>query len=420
MERLDRYVAGLETLVEGTTEDVARRRAAALDGEPNLVLRSLVPIRDLRVDGAFFSGSALAQKLVALIPNRALKTVVSTDPTCGTGDLLVALSERLPVQGSLTATLRAWSSRLHGIDIHGTFVRAAKLRIVLAAIHRGVHVDCDAPTAIELLKGFRIGSSLDHPASFQNATHLLLNPPFGMMTAPDGNLWSDGSVSSAAVFLEQAFVHASPDTTVAAILPDVLRCGSRYVAWRQRIGQLASMRTIDPVGPFAANVDIDVFFFVGKKGRAASTAPWWPPAPAGARVLADLCTVSVGALVPHRSPRRGPWYPVFSAKKLPAWRVVRDAPSRRRFSGTTIDGPFVVVRRTARPGTGLRAVATVIQASGPVVVENHLIVLKPKDGRLSTCKEILDLLRRSATSAWLDRRTRCHHLTVAALKELPV
>ena len=55
----------------------------------------------------------------------------------------------------------------------------------------------------------------------------------------------------------------------------------------------------------------------------------------------------------------------------------------------------------------------------PVAVENHLIVLLPKNGDVQTCRELVHRLRFAKTDAWLDSRLRCRHLTTGALAEMP-
>lgn len=68
----------------------------------------------------------------------------------------------------------------------------------------------------------------------------------------------------------------------------------------------------------------------------------------------------------------------------------------------------------------MRVLATLVALDGPVAVENHLIVLKPKDGRYSTCRWLLKALKSPAVTEWLDIRIRCRHLTVGALGEVPL
>jgi hypothetical protein len=54
-----------------------------------------------------------------------------------------------------------------------------------------------------------------------------------------------------------------------------------------------------------------------------------------------------------------------------------------------------------------------------VAIENHLLVLRPKDDSPKTCEELLGLLSLQRTNEWLNRRIRCRHLTVGALADLP-
>jgi hypothetical protein len=91
----------------------------------------------------------------------------------------------------------------------------------------------------------------------------------------------------------------------------------------------------------------------------------------------------------------------------------------RRFAGTTYQPPFVVVRRTSRRGDRHRAIGTIIAGHGPVAVENHLLILQPRDGSVRSCRRLLRVLRSPRTDEWFDQRLRCRHLTVAAMLELP-
>ena len=79
----------------------------------------------------------------------------------------------------------------------------------------------------------------------------------------------------------------------------------------------------------------------------------------------------------------------------------------------------MVVRRTSRPGDKYRAVGTVIRGHGLVAVENHLLVLRPKDRTVASCDRLLAVLKDAAANEFLDRRIRCRHLTVSALRDLP-
>lgn len=99
---------------------------------------------------------------------------------------------------------------------------------------------------------------------------------------------------------------------------------------------------------------------------------------------------------------------------------MRDFPETRRHEGLVYKPPFLVIRRTSRPGHPYRATATVIAGKHPVAVENHLIVCEPQDGKLGTCKELMKQLKTAAVNDYLDAHIRCRHLTVGAVAAIPI
>jgi hypothetical protein len=148
------------------------------------------------------------------------------------------------------------------------------------------------------------------------------------------------------------------------------------------------------------------------------TANWRIAKPSNV-TLASRFSVSVGSVVPHRDPEVGTSLPYIHARILPLHGDWRSASETRRFSGSTVPPPFVVVRRTSAPNQRRRLTATLILGTQTVAVENHLLVLRPLDGRVGTCRELLRLLRRTTSTEWINLRIRCRHLTVEALRELP-
>src|SRR3977135_1827986 len=88
------YVEHLATLLGATVRDGADARkaelASALDGQPGRQLRKLYTISDLRDTGTYFTGSALANRLVMVLANHLPTAERVVDPACGAGDLLVA------------------------------------------------------------------------------------------------------------------------------------------------------------------------------------------------------------------------------------------------------------------------------------------------------------------------------------------
>ena len=134
--------------------------------------------------------------------------------------------------------------------------------------------------------------------------------------------------------------------------------------------------------------------------------------------IADFFDAKVGPVVPYRTPKNGPWYSYLTCNSALPWKTIKKMPNRR-FSGTIFNPPFVVLRRTSSPSDKHRALASIVLGSSPVAVENHLIVLIPKDSSIKTCKLLIDNLKRKETQVWLNKRIRCRHLTVTAIKELP-
>jgi hypothetical protein len=67
-----------------------------------------------------------------------------------------------------------------------------------------------------------------------------------------------------------------------------------------------------------------------------------------------------------------------------------------------------------------RTIATIINIPVPVYVDNHLIILKPKSGRISTCKKALRILKNKQTDDWVNKQIRCRHLTVKSVSQIPL
>jgi hypothetical protein len=128
----------------------------------------------------------------------------------------------------------------------------------------------------------------------------------------------------------------------------------------------------------------------------------------------------VGPVVPFRLAKgEGKESAFLHAKALPRWKRVSRIAETCEFKGTLYKAPFVVVRRTSRPEDEHRAVATLITAPQEIAVENHLLICVPKSGKIQDCKALIKRLKRQKTSRFLNKRIRCRHLTVSAVKEVP-
>lgn len=393
----------------------------ALDGWAAVELRRLLPLNVRRQIGAFFTSSDLSRTALAPGLDDATTDTVFVDPACGAGDLLLHVASQLPMGSSLTQTLALWSRRLRGFDLQPEFVEATRLRLVLMAMRRSYELgmDMDAQTSAAFL-GVQAGDGVSGVAEVPAVSHIVINPPFGHVDAPPRLAWGQGLISAAALFTAAVAERASGGVSITAILPDVLRSGSRYRRWRSHIESLLQVVDVEPVGRFDRWTDIDVFVLRGSKSACPQAAvAWWPEPRSSARV-GDLFSVHVGTVVPHRDPSKGPWFPFIWPQRLPLSGEFDPKGRYRRFLGRTFEPPFIAIRRTSRPRQPNRAQGVIIRGSRRVAVENHLLVLLPKDRRLSTCRSLIPLLTSRASQNWLDERIRCRHVTVSAIQELPL
>lgn len=431
------YVHHIECLVHelAAAKDLTSKRQqveAALNGELSRTLRELVPLKELHASGAFFTSEPMADKLLADLTNEEIASLVALDPSCGGGNLLLAFARRLPLSSTLQQTLAIWGQKLRGIDIHEEFAHATRARLTLLAAHRGMAVhglgflEGPLPDLEAVFPHIQFSNGLQQ--AWPSAGLLLLNPPFNSVAVPAEYRWSTGKISQAALFVLKGLEHAKPGTLLRAILPDVLRSGSRYRRWREIVSAQAVLEGIQVLGQFDSKTQVDVFLLTlritGDEQPVSST--WVVPAEEETpqEFVGNLFDVKVGRLVPYRDKEVGKSYPYLDVKHVPAWGSILPGAAHRRFDGTTFSTPFVIVRRTSKAADSRRAVATIVDCSVPgvpeqVAVENHLLVLRPKSGNISDCQQLLNVLRDPRTDTWLNEQIRCRHLTVGAVASVP-
>lgn len=419
-------------VVKGSWRRVHQDVEHALNGQAAQRLRSLVPLQVRRDEGAFFTGGEVRSRVSALMDTGEPSTAERFwDPTCGAGDLLLAAADRLPIGSTLAETVRLWGRRLRGSDQQQPFVDAARLRLLLAAAarHRGEvspgSINVDA--GLRAFRGIQAGDGLALLRSTSSYRgHLLLNPPYGSAPADPDCDWTSGAVSQAAVFVLAAAQALGIQQRMFAVLPDVLRSGSRYEPWRSRVESLLDVERADLYGQFDAQTDIDVFLMRAARRRkrtpSVPAGPWWP-APMASSSVEDAFEVRVGAVVDNRDPHEGPVAPFLTARDLPP-SGAKGVPGRsRQFAGRLVTPPFIAIRRTSRPGSRAggeaRAAGVLVTGVDPVAVDNHLITATPLDGGEAECKRLLQVLESSEVSEWLDQRIRCRHLTVGVVRSLP-
>lgn len=425
MERFHEYVERLERIAQGlhvlNPTEMRERLALCLNGEPWEILRRTDAPR-IRQQSAYFTSAKLASRLAARVPVDEGTRRLYFDPACGAGDLLLAVAKRLPIADTLTATLIDWGHRLAGYDISDDFVRATKARLLLLATKRcRVRPDIRGTILQDVFPKVVQRDYLADSKCMYRPDAVVMNPPFSYTDAPHECRWARGRVTAAAVFTENAIQGAREGATIAAILPDVLRSGSRYQGWRRIINTMGTIRQERPLGIFDRWADVDVYLFdfrkVATSRHSCSTIQSLHASRSGG--VGKRFAVHVGPVVPHRHEDTGTDVRYIRARSVPAWGEHRDVTERRGFTGRLFEPPFVVVRRTSRPDQAKRAVATLILGDGPVAVENHLIVMLPNNRTIQSCRDLVLRLRSHKTDKWINRALRCRHLTTRVLTELP-
>ncbi|WP_155128827.1 hypothetical protein [[Actinomadura] parvosata] len=401
--------------------------AAHLDGAAYQRLRKTVDVRIRRSHSTFFTGSQLRARLVAPYRHLIRRGVPIMDPACGAGDLLIEALQHLPKAWTLRERCDYAARSLHGWDQIGVLAEVARKRLALALLTSEA-----APSERRVAPEFpniRQGDGIAEDCNYSNVRLILLNPPFARTLLPVPQSWGEGVTSQAAPFTLEVLKKADDGTRMAAILPDVLRSGSRYNRWRDEIEKLADIKKIEPIGLFDIWTDVDVFIahmvVRSRKRRKANPREAWQDqslTPGGTVRLGDVATISIGDVVPHRHADEGPTVPYLTVHDVPVGATVTHAPTRR-FAGRLHQAPFVVLRRTSAPtrAGGERLSVSIIDGSlGEVAVENHLVVVRPLDGSGLTCDSLKSLLEHPSVTKWLDARIRTRHLTKTSLLDLPL
>jgi len=421
------YVEHLATLLGAVVRDGANARkaelASALDGQPGRQLRKLYSISALRDTGTYFTGSGLANRLVTVVATLLTGAERVVDPACGAGDLLVACARHLPLKASVAETLIDWGERLTGFDINSAFVEATRYRLALLALERTQTSPREIRKALPLEKLFsniQLRSGMEPWELPESPALIVVNPPFSYGVAEKHCAWAQGRVSQAATFMDRCLSNSARGTRILAILPDVLRTGSRYEKWRQMITAKAKVHSVEIAGQFDELTEISVFLLELEVGDVADTETAWArPMNSATRTVRDLFDVHVGPVVPFRLDGNGCWCTYLHSEQLPPWETVRNIDQRIRFTGTTHKPPFVAIRRTSKADYQVRCIGTLVTGSVPMAVENHLLIALPHDKKVGTCKKLLEVLKRDATSKWMNERIRCRHLTVGSVGDLP-
>lgn len=384
------------------------------------ILRQFLSIEEMREAGSFFTGQKLAKKAIDLFKTEISSSSIVLDPTCGAGNLLIECSRKLKIKKKLSDTLQVWGKILRGYDIHKAFVDTAKLRIIIEALARGTKNDCSIEDALNFLPNLVVKDAMSVTAEeLRNVTHAIMNPPFISWPSPKENYWKQGNVNSAGVVFDK-FLRLFPDNcNISTILPDVLRTGSRYQCFRDFVSTQIDAKC-HIWGRFSPNTDIDVFILSGIKKTNYQQKISWVTELGNYIPLSKHFNVCVGPLVAYRDPKEGNSYPYFHPKNSPIWHTITTVTESRNFKGRVLNPPFILVKRTSSPSDKYRASATIINLDEPVAIENHMLVITPKSGKLKDCKKLLKILKSEQTNEFLNNRARMRHLTVKTVKEIPL
>ncbi len=427
VNRFSVYCDEIESMIAEASKPHANHISNAiistiLNGRAGKALQRLVPHSARKEAGLFFTNNTLAQRVGELLAPVLEKGYRVMDPACGAGDLLLACARFLPKADNLNETLELWGQLISGSDLHGQFVRAARLR--LGALAMSFHPDeVVSPSQLtERLQSLGTRDGLTAIPTEREAC-IAVNPPFGHMQAPVECSWASGKIQIAAWFMNQLLRGLSEGVHVVAILPNVLCSGTRYGKWRNTIASLCKSVSVEQAGRFDEAADVDVFLMHAIKGGAENNQNEWPILiPRDGRTqstVSDFFEIHVGSVVPHRDSDLGPPRPYLHVRNAEPWQTIHIVEEERGYSGPVFQSPFVAVRRTSSPSDRYRCVATVINERRPVAVENHLIVASPRDKSLKSCEQLVAWLKLPETNHWMNSRIRCRHLTVSSMRDLP-
>jgi hypothetical protein len=397
-----------------------------LNGRASEVLQHMVSQDIRKKSGIFFTNHALSNQLAEKISGLLSKGIKVADPACGSGDLLLACAKYLPLGRNLVNTIKIWSELLSGSDLFDEFILATKLRLILMAAIRSK----DNSTIGDIISGsdafpnFERGDFLTTKTSYKDIDCFIINPPFGYINAPYGCEWASGKIQSAAWFLEKLFSSSHPGQHILAILPDVLRSGTRYSKWRKVIGEMSSNIEVEAAGRFDAGTDVDVFILHAIVRSKNEISVLWPTNKPiisfnYTNTISDYFDVCVGTIVPHRDPKEGQLFPYLHAKNVKKGQLISNISETILTKRKVFDSPFVVLHRTSSPNDNPRCVASIVNDTRKSAVENHLIILKPKKDDLNMCQRLMNVFSSQVTDSFLNQRIRCRHLTVSSINEIP-
>jgi N-6 DNA Methylase len=400
-------------------KETALKNVNGLAGEE---LRRTINLETRREYGAFFTDSLLAKKVLELLTPIFTINSIIYDPACGAGNLLISVSDYIQ-ESNINFKC---NSQLLGTDLHEEFIRATELRLrTNFLLKQPTHSDKVFNSQLKKKYSVVKADGLIKNKFFAKATHIFVNPPFNQIIPKENLSWSKGKVSAAALFIDKIIQFSNPGVSIIAILPDVLRSGTRYEKWRAMVEKECIIEKTELLGQFDKYADVDIYAVkMTKRIKSVSdivkVKSTTRKNSQHNQTLSDLFDICVGPVVDNRDEEEGPSRPYLVSRGLEGWSIQKAIKRMRKHGGKEFNGPFVVIKRTSRMGDSQRAIATIINVSVPVFIDNHLIVLIPKSKTLRDCKLALKNLKDKRTDEWLNNKIRCRHLTVKVVSEIPV
>ena len=383
---------------------------------PYQLLRSENGVSVLRKRGAFFSGDNLVDFLLRDVP--IVKAGIY-DPAAGCGDLLLRYLDKLELAASFRETMQEWESIVFAAELEPSFVKLLKLRIwLLLCLKYHVVTKLGELVIPDLKKRFAGVVCRDAFKYLPETmpTIVIMNPPFQQVDSKSIYSWGTGKVSYAAIFLYEMYKRF-PKSRILAILPDVLRSGSRYEKLRTTVApDLKS--AVRVYGRFDKKTDIDVFVLDHRPDmrqrvlRNVGRKQGW--------MICQDFDVHVGAVVPHRDTLKGRSCYFLTADNVPPGSNIIRVKEKTKSVHKPVKGPFVVLRRTSSPSDKIRCVSSIVSSSHEFHLDNHLIYLKPRvqKSELKRCQDVCNFFSSQECSAIVNRLIRCRHLTVRIIRNL--
>lgn len=422
VSELKSYYSNLSRQFKFTSKDKYKVNSL-LDGEASEALRNLVPSLVRKKHGIFFTPLKISRMIANRISEKIETNIRIYDPCMGSGDLLLSCAKRIIKKGySFDSNLEIIVNKIQGIDLYEPFVDLAKLRFILLAAKLSEDYKYleDYNKISKKLKNFKTGNSLTIPLKFSKNDFIIVNPPYFQTNSFGNYSWTKGKTQFAAIYIDELIKRADIGTQLIAILPDVLRSGTNYEKWRSHILRNCDLLKVKILGRFDEFTDVDVFLLHLEinKNLKKNLINFKKPNENKTPKLNDLFNVKVGTVVPFRNKDSQKKQSYLTCKEANWWGETVKF-SKTKFDGNLFLPPFVVVRRTSSPSEKHRAYASYVKGNKKIAVENHLIIISPKDGNADLCKELLVKLKDEKTNKWLNEKIRCRHLTVESIKSIP-